>query len=220
MDKAFVLQRLKEAGEATLAQSPLAKMADGSLPGNGMATLMRQYELLSLEFPKILCLYGARLSTDTARLGIVSNLWDEHGRGIVGHGHRELLRRFLDAFLPTRNDSISGSWQTRMVLNGFNGIVDHGTTSEALGALLFCEGVTPAEYSRVVIWMRKNTALTDRELEFWLDHIEHDGDHAKALLDDISDAERVLLPEVVEGIQQAASLEQLFWNQWITEDSR
>lgn len=190
-------------------------MATGGFEEQAMQQLFQQFALLSEAFPNDLLKLAARLKSEKARTELMANLWDEQGQGDPANGHRAMLKRFLDAFIPKTQCGAepSATWETRFFLNGTNGLYANGTVAEALGALFFVEMVTPWEFTQVANWLRQNTTLSGSELQFWNDHIEHDGLHALNLLEASAD-EALPLPEVLAGISQAKALEDIFWGQF------
>ncbi len=190
-------------------------MAAGSFDRQTMAHLVRQFTLVSEAFPGALLQLAARVSSERASTELLANLWDEQGQGNPANGHRAMLKRFTDGFLvgEERDQPPIPTWQTRLFLNGTIGLYGRGTVAEAMGALLFVEMVTPWEFTQVTAWLRQNTSLSASELQFWDDHVTHDGPHAVSLLDACID-EGLPMADVVSGISQANALEEIFWGQF------
>jgi pyrroloquinoline quinone (PQQ) biosynthesis protein C len=172
--------------------------------------------MLSDEFPKVLCAVAARLSSDHARMGIISNLWDEHGRGDIRNSHRAMLQSFMTKFnAGSEMCRLEPTWQTRLFLNGIGGIAERGSLSEAIGMLLFFEAVTPSQYRAVIKWLENATALTGHDFGFWSDHVDHDGDHLRDLLDHTVDHEEVDQTGLLSGLAQSREIEAIFWRQFV-----
>jgi pyrroloquinoline quinone (PQQ) biosynthesis protein C len=56
-----------------------------------------QYYIASDAFPAFLGCAVAHVDSEMARMSLVSNLWDEYGRGESGRFHRTLLLQFVHA---------------------------------------------------------------------------------------------------------------------------
>jgi pyrroloquinoline quinone (PQQ) biosynthesis protein C len=215
MDKRAVVSRIKAASKSIDQVYPFPELRSGSLPRSTAIVLFAQYQMLSDEFPKVLCTVAARLSSDHARTGIISNLWDEHGRGDIRNSHRAMLQAFMTSFhADTEVRTLAPTWQTRLFLNGIGGIAERGSLAEAIGMLLFFEAVTPSQYRAVIAWLEKSTALTGNDLQFWSDHVEHDGDHLRELLDNTLEHENVDQTGLLNGLAQSRQIEAIFWRQF------
>lgn len=215
MNKRAILNSVKSAADHIETCHPFPALFSNDIVPAMMVDLFDQYALISFEFPKVLCGVGARLSSDAARLGIISNLWDEHGRGEIDHSHRAMLEKFINLYNgSSAKRTIQSTWQTRLFITGVYGICIFGTISEAVGALLFFEAVTPAQYRAIISWLKENRKLDALDLEFWVDHVEHDGDHVRILLDNTARHENLNDVELLAGISQARHLEEVFWSQF------
>jgi pyrroloquinoline quinone (PQQ) biosynthesis protein C len=193
-----------------------ARIADDKIFRDVLERIALQFALVSNEFPKALCALAARLRSERTRTEVISNLWDEQGQGEPANGHRAQMQKFLDGFVPqgTRMN-FDASWQTRLFLNSTIGLYQSGTVSEAMGALLFIEMITPWEFSQISSWMKRNTRLSVDDLRFWDDHVLHDGMHMVSLLEACSDDSELNEREFLSGISQARAIEEFFWQQFL-----
>ena len=215
MDKRLVLERVKAAADDIAGAPTFTALRSGGMPSSVFAELVSQYRNLSIDFPRILCTIAARIGSEEARLGLITNLWDEHGRGNAREGHRAMLDAFIERFDPNLIETPhQSSWQTRLFLNAMGGVAASGSLSEALGMLLFFEAVTPLEYRAVIAWLSQSTDLRESDWRFWSDHVEHDGDHLRDLLDLTVQHETLDPDALIQGVRQACAVEQCFWAQF------
>lgn len=217
MDHKQVTKLLSSEIQSFSEMGLFKKLHDGSLPRSVVADLFHQYEIISNHFPQVLCILGARITSDEVRSGIIQNLWDEHGQGDPRNSHRKMLSRFLDSFFGSdRQPEMTASWQTALFANGVSGICNYASFPEAVGSMIFFEAITPSEYRPIITWLKSNTDLDDNEIDFWQDHIEHDGDHVRDLIESTLKGSKTDPTMIARGIAQASHLERVFWGQFCT----
>ena len=215
MTRRELLARLASATDQISALPFFCLLREGVATEKQIAEMVSQYAYITAEFPQVLCTLGSRLNSDEARLGVITNLWDEHGQGDIERSHRRMFSRFLRAAdLVHASEVAMPTPQTESFRDSVNRIVAAGSVSEAIGCILFFEAVTPSEYAAVINWFRKRTTLELNDLEFWIDHIDHDGRHAASLLDLTVLHEPVEYLEISQGIDLTQTAEEKFWSQF------
>ncbi|HYD06219.1 MAG TPA: iron-containing redox enzyme family protein [Reyranella sp.] len=189
----------------------------GQYTRNQLIIFAEQYYYASKFFPRMLALAVSVMPTDRLRTGLVSNLWDEHGRGDLKLSHRELLKKFVFAAGSKKKDldEIAPISSTLAYIMGMCSLCSSDNVLVVLGGMgPGCEAFTPAEYAFLIDALSKKYKFSRNELEFFIDHAKHDGGH----MDDLYTAMTASiesrpngLQDVVLGARVAIEFEKLFW---------
>lgn len=184
----------------------------GTLSLDGLKRFASEYYLASNGFPKLLAVACASMPTDELRLPFVSNLWDELGRGEIVRSHRMLLAKFLNHLQVSSGENPNGPADRYLL--AMASLAQNATTAKVLG--MFgpgCEAFTPREYRLFVESFVNKYAIPHSALEFFVDHIEHDGSHLDALKNaiELSLFTRRDVDDVILGAQEAIAVEKEFW---------
>ena len=174
----------------------------------------QEYFLASSKFPKLLSLACANMPTDELRLPFVRNLWDEHGQGISANSHRALLLKFLDYFNVGYQENLNGPAERYFL--AMEDLCKKSNVCMTLG--MFgpgCESFTPREYHLLVQGMKKILPISNADLSFFFDHIDHDNEHDQWLNECFRLAIRSAqdVQDIIQGARSAISIECQFWTE-------
>jgi pyrroloquinoline quinone (PQQ) biosynthesis protein C len=175
-----------------------------------------QYYLVSVEFITLL-LYGAlNIKLDENRLPIISNLWDEHGRGDIGNSHRELLKFFLIGIDKSVDfNKIQPSEKTKIYIEGMRKLLEKSSELETLCILgPACESFTAAQYKSIYTALITNYSFTKNELMFFKEHVIHDERHSTEInnvLEKFITSDEKLEKGIVAA-KKSLFLEKIFWD--------
>ena len=192
----------------------------GGFSPRGLGVFTHAYAQISDHFPEILAVAISRLPTDEARLPIIQNLWDEHGKGNLEHSHRLAYARFAARAQEWCGDAYPAETINNSAIcyvQGLRSLIYDAEPSAVLGVIWFLEVITPFEYKKIVAALRGivgfDLSPDQPSLHFWVDHVEHDPEH----IQDLSVAVAGLGSQYNERLfQEAASncfaLEKQFWD--------
>jgi pyrroloquinoline quinone (PQQ) biosynthesis protein C len=200
-----------------LRSSFFSKLKAGSYSQSQLRHFAEQYYVASSAFPQILALAAGNIGDDQRRLGLISNLWDEHGNGTASRAHRAILEKFVVATGSTKVKSsiAKPSVTTYSYVAGMKALCSDKNERIILGALgPGCEAFTPTEYVHLTSALREVYGFSDDQLEFFIDHARHDGSHIKDLYDGIAllvEGDDCAISDVVFGARVAMHLERVLW---------
>jgi pyrroloquinoline quinone (PQQ) biosynthesis protein C len=201
---------------AALFDHPWFRQIQGcTLTTPQLSRFSQQYTIASREFPRILCRASASIQTDTTRAALIENLWDEHGRGDLSKSHRALLDRFVIAcnLAPEELSQDIATPETRLYLDGMSALCTGDDELVVLGAIgPGCEEFTPRQYKLLATCLERT--LDRSSLEFFFEHISHDGAHIGDIYNSIIPicTTEEAIARVCFGAKQALLLETMFWN--------
>ena len=197
-----------------------------SLSTNGftqesLAATTEQYWSLTESFVSILCVAISSLPSDSARLPLVKNLWDEHGEGDIKRGHRILYQDFVDGVersLKSREKTLkikNSNLHTDLYLSGMKSLCATSNSSAIVGIMAFCEAIASYQCNAILkalIEFDKNEfAIGNSSSEFWVEHVEHEPVHVREVLEIIDQLELFDLEQFIRGATQSMMLEKVFW---------
>jgi pyrroloquinoline quinone (PQQ) biosynthesis protein C len=203
-----------ETGDQLLGHPVFRWFAKGELDEVPLMKFAEQYYLLSEAFRRFLVLALANVPDELAQCTLVSNLWDEYGRGRPERFHRRMLLRFMCACGlgdPLRFTPLPS---TLTYISEMTQICSSEEAGRILGALgPGCEDTTKAQYGLILEGLYRCGRFSDSELEFFKDHVAHDDAHAHALEDAIGRWAAVHgRTAVEEGKVASLSAEWEYWN--------
>lgn len=182
---------------------------------NELRIFAEQYYLLSNAFCTFLFYACINIESEEDRLPILTNLWDEHGKGNIQQSHRNLLKKFLfsvDEKIDVNN--ITPLQSTKQYILNMLDIYKNSSAVEILSALgAGCESLTTEQYKIILKSLRSNYKFTDSELIFFTEHIKHDAEHSS----DINKVLNNILTDTniniaISSAKKAINEEVKFWN--------
>lgn len=173
-------EQLQPAVALVLGHPYLRLLEDGLIDTAELRRFIVQYNEYCAVFPRLLAAVASNIPDDLTRLGLIKNLWEEHGEGDPRLSHRTLFSRLwsalsIDSLHPREREVLSStaSYAQKML---------HFCKSrhflEGLGALgPGTESFTGVEYEVILNGLKQLGLLSEFDLEFFAAHIELDGDH-------------------------------------------
>lgn len=211
-----LINRITPEIDILLNHKFINNLLEGKYKKNDLKLFAEQYYLLSNEFVNLL-LYGAlNIKLDENRLPIISNLWDEHGRGSLYNTHRELLKKFLIGIDKTIDfNQIKPLYKTEQYIKAMRDLIKESSEWETLSILgTACESITDRQYELIYHALLKNYLFTKDELVFFTEHIIHDEKHSLEINNilEIFLTTNDRLEESISVAKKALSLENTFWD--------
>lgn len=209
-------ETLRPVIHSVLEHELLSAIRSGSLSSTQLFRFACEYQIVSEHFPRNLCAAAALLPNDEARVFLISNLWDEHGRGDPDRSHRTLYRRFIGALAAATEEPRRAPLPSTIAyVDEMLALCGRRDVAAAVGALCFgVESYTSEQYRRTLEGLEKYHFFAEADLEFFRVHIDHDPRHYSELLDIVSLLELVPahFASLRDGAAEALRLELMMWD--------
>ncbi|MBI4206480.1 MAG: iron-containing redox enzyme family protein [Betaproteobacteria bacterium] len=182
---------------------------------------IQSYGLQHYQLVKVFLTYMTNLVAripDSSAATILRGVFeDEFGQYTVFRSHVHLYQNFLRALGLQDEDWGRIQWreETRNFVSGHLKLTQDGDVLMALGAIgPGHEYSIPLMFDYLLKGLRHNTALSDRELEYFAMHIEEDKDHAVAFRRLIAEVAQTAMARdrVRQGALFSLELRRRFWD--------
>lgn len=154
---------------------------NGTLTKTDFKFIFEQYSLYSKNFTRYLAGLMANLETDTLRVKLMDNLWEEGGGTTPENRHTEIFRQFMNKGLAINIQNIQYLDTTNLFVKEY---LDYCLRSPAMLSSAFLSLGTEAIVSRmynILVTGLLEAGIQEEHLYFFRLHMEVDDAHAETL---------------------------------------
>ena len=177
-------------------QHPLFDYLCGEINLNYLKDFILNESILNLEFFDYLALSIVGVS-DQAKSEIISNLWDEAGRGNIQLFHTTLFRKLMEGLeLKYKRDNIIESmcWEGLAGINLFSYFSLYAyNKTKYFGLLAATEMLDPPHYNKLIKGLSKLIHAHKIDCSYYVEHETIDVEHARGWL------EKVIIPKLAQN---------------------